>query len=92
MNTKGSASKPAVKTSKGRTLSNKERAALKSLPNQIEKLEATHKDLSAIMATQSYYQDSSKDPASDTARLYQLELEILQAYEQWEELSTLEQD
>ena len=92
MNTKGSASKPAVKASKGRTLSNKERAALKSLPNQIEKLEATHKDLSAIMATQSYYQDSSKDPASDTARLYQLELEILQAYEQWEELSTLEQD
>ena len=91
-NKRASASKPAVKTSKGRTLLNKERAALKSLPNQIEKLEATHKDLSAIMATQSYYQDSSKDPASDTARLEQLELEILQAYEQWEELSKLEQD
>ncbi len=70
-----------------RTLTNKEREALKNLPKQIEKLESEHAALSAKMATSEYYQDQKNDPAADAQKLEQLETGILEAYEQWEHLS-----
>ena len=76
-------------TTKARKLSNKEREALKTLPGRIEALETEHEALTARMATNEYYQDSSNDPAADAARLEKLETETLEAYEQWETLQAL---
>ncbi|MBC2604219.1 ATP-binding cassette domain-containing protein [Puniceicoccus vermicola] len=93
--------KPTVKTeakippkdtskAKPRKLLNKEREALKSLPGQIETLEAEHSELAARMSTADYYQDPKNDPAADSERLAKLEEETLEAYARWEELSELE--
>jgi len=76
--------KPTQSPIKKRSLSNKEREALKSLPGKIEQLEVEHAALSEKMATAQYYQDSSNDPAADAARLEELETQTLEAYEQWE--------
>ena len=69
-----------------RKLSNKERAALKHLPIQIEQLEATHAALSEKMSQAAYYQDPHSDPAADAAKLEQLEADTLAAYEQLDAL------
>ncbi len=84
-------SAPATKapTPKARTLSNKEREALKTLPAKIEQLEAEHTKLSALMATSEYYQDPKSNLSADAKRLEQLEADTLAAYEQWEALSEL---
>lgn len=73
-----------------RKLSNKEREALRVLPGLIEQLEAEHATLSEKMASADYYQDQSNDPANDAARIEQLEMQTLEAYEQWEALTVEE--
>jgi len=73
-----------------RKLSNKEREALRVLPGLIEQLEAEHATLSEKMASADYYQDQSNDPANDAARIEQLEMQTLEAYEQWEALTAEE--
>jgi hypothetical protein len=42
------------------------------------------------MASADYYQDQSNDPANDAARIEQLEMQTLEAYEQWEALTVEE--
>jgi ATP-binding cassette subfamily F protein uup len=70
-----------------RKLTNKERESLKSLPQQIEKLEAEHSKLSQQMASAEYYQDTKNNLSSDAKRLEQLESETLKAYTNWEALT-----
>jgi ATP-binding cassette subfamily F protein uup len=82
--------KPAQKIEpKARTLTNKEREALKTLPQRIEALEAEHAKLSALMASAEYYQDPKSNLSADAKRLEKLEAETLVAYEQWESLSNI---
>jgi ATP-binding cassette subfamily F protein uup len=81
---------PASAEAPKRTLSNKEREALKTLPGKIEKLEAAHEALSKLMASTEYYQDPASDLSGDAKRIEKLEQDILEAYEQWEALSTNE--
>ncbi len=78
------ASKPTTQTPK--KLNNKEREALKNLPDIITKLEAEHAQLSQKMASAAYYQDNANDVSADVERLEQLEADTLAAYEQWEAL------
>ena len=80
---------PPTPVQPARTLTNKEREALKTLPKKIEKLEAEHAALSAKMATADYYQNPSSNLAADAKRLEQLEAETLGAYEEWEALNAL---
>ena len=42
------------------------------------------------MASADYYQDQSNDPATDATRIEQLEMQTLEAYEQWEALTAEE--
>jgi len=42
------------------------------------------------MASVDYYQDQSNDPAIDSTRIEQLEMQTLKAYEQWEALTAEE--
>jgi ATP-binding cassette subfamily F protein uup len=70
-----------------RKLTNKEREALKSLPQHIEKLEAEHAALSEKMASAEYYQAKDSDLSGDAKRLEQLEADTMAAYEQWEMLN-----
>jgi ATP-binding cassette subfamily F protein uup len=86
---KSAAAPPSTAAAPARKLSNKEREALKSLPGQIEQLEAQHAALSEKMSTAAYYQDPSSDPAADAAKLEQLEADTLEAYEQLEALGGL---
>ena len=67
-----------------RKLNNKEREALKNLPDRIAQLEAEHAQLSEKMASSTYYQDNNNDVAADIKRLEQLEADTLAAYEEWE--------
>jgi ATP-binding cassette subfamily F protein uup len=82
-----SATNPAPAEAPKRTLSNKEREALKTLPGKIEKLEAEHEALSKLMASTEYYQDPASDLSGDAKRIEKLEQAILEAYEQWEALT-----
>jgi ATP-binding cassette subfamily F protein uup len=72
-----------------RKLLNKEREALKTLPKKIEEMEADRDRLTALMQESDYYRNAQNDPAGDQKKLEQLEHEILQAYETWEELEEL---
>tara|TARA_R100000027_G_scaffold40260_1_gene29881 strand:- start:418 stop:2301 length:1884 start_codon:yes stop_codon:yes gene_type:complete len=80
---------PVADKAKPRKLLNKEREALKTLPGRIEQLEATHAALAEKMSTADYYQDPTNDPVADSAKLEQLQDEVLEAYAQWEELTEL---
>ena len=72
-----------------RTLSNKEREAVKTLPGKIEQMEAELEKLSTLMASADYYQDAKSDLTGDAKKLESLEEQILQSYEQLEELEAL---
>ena len=72
-----------------RSLTNKEREALKSLPQKIGDMEDEFEKLSALMASADYYQDSASDLTGDAKKLEILENEILLAYESLEVLKSL---
>jgi ATP-binding cassette subfamily F protein uup len=84
-----SATAPQAEAEKPRKMLNREREALKKLPNQIEKWEAEHAKLAAKMSTPDYYQNPKNDPTRDAERLARLEKDTLEAYATWEELSEL---
>ncbi|MFU8848288.1 MAG: ATP-binding cassette domain-containing protein [Opitutales bacterium] len=67
-----------------RTLSNKEREALKILPGKIKEMEAELEALSTRMATAEYYEDPKSDLSGDAKKLEALENQILESYEQLE--------
>ena len=76
-------------TSKKRSLTNKEREALKTLPVKIGDMEDEFAILSTRMASADYYQDSASDLTGDAQKLEILENEILLAYERLEALKSL---
>ena len=80
---------PNSTTSKKRSLSNKEREALKTLPVKIGDMEYEFAMLSTRMASADYYQDSASDLTGDAQKLEILENEILLAYESLEALKSL---
>jgi ABC transport system ATP-binding/permease protein len=72
-----------------RKLLNKEREALRTLPELIEKLESEHEALGEVMNDPAYYNDKKNDPARDAERLEDLQKSIGAAYRQWEELDAV---
>ena len=84
-----SATLPNSTTSKKRSLTNKEREALKTLPVKIGDMEDEFAILSTRMASADYYQDSASDLTGDAQKLEILENEILLAYERLEALKLL---
>lgn len=80
---------PNSTTSKKRSLTNKERDALKTLPVKIGDMEDEFAILSTRMASADYYQDSASDLTGDAQKLEILENEILLAYERLEALKSL---
>jgi ATP-binding cassette subfamily F protein uup len=80
---------PNSTTSKKRSLTNKEREALKTLPVKIGDMEDEFAILSTRMASADYYQDSDSDLTGDAQKLEILENEILLAYERLEALKSL---
>ena len=72
-----------------RKLLNKEREALKSLPADIERMEAERDRITSAMLDPNYYRDPNSNPQKDQRELEKLEIDILAAYEQWDELEAL---
>jgi ATP-binding cassette subfamily F protein uup len=72
-----------------RKLLNKEREALKTLPAEIERMEAERDRITSAMQDPNYYRDPKSDPQKDQRELEKLEIDILAAYEQWDELEAL---
>ncbi len=84
-----SAPETKIEAKPKRTLNNKERELLKTLPELIAQLESDHALLSEKMSTPEYYGDSSNDLSGDAQKLADLESKTLEAYAQWETLSDL---
>jgi len=72
-----------------RKLLNKEREALKTLPVEIERMEAERDRITSAMQDPNYYRDPQNNPQKDQKELEKLEIDILAAYEQWDELEAL---
>ena len=77
---------PILDAKPKRSLNNKEREALKTLPSKIENLEIDLEKLSSLMASADYYQDPQSDVSGDAKKIEALEVEILKYYEQLERL------
>jgi len=69
-----------------RKLSFNEKRELEQLPRQIEKLDAEQAELTEKMADPEFFQQDKDVIAASTQRLEQLEQELAQAYQRWEEL------
>ncbi|MEC7230604.1 MAG: ATP-binding cassette domain-containing protein, partial [Verrucomicrobiota bacterium] len=77
---------PTLDDNTKRSLNNKEREALKTLPSKIENLEIDLEKLSNLMASADYYQNPESDLSGDAKKVEALEVEILRSYEQLERL------
>jgi ATP-binding cassette subfamily F protein uup len=71
---------------KVRKLSNKERGELEALPKKIEALEAEQKKLTATLADPAFFKKAGPDVSRATARVHEIEAELLQVYARWSEL------
>ncbi len=78
-----------IKT-KPKKLGYKQQRELESLPGLIESLEAEQSDLHQKLADPAFYQAPENDIAVVKQRLDELEDELGQAYQRWEELESLE--
>ncbi len=74
---------------KTRSLTNREREAMKTLPGRIEKLEIEQAELHELLATPEFYQRPPDEIRSLTGRSDKLDGELMAAYEQWAELDEL---
>ncbi|HUE69527.1 MAG TPA: ATP-binding cassette domain-containing protein [Pirellulaceae bacterium] len=72
-----------------RKLSFKERQELVDLPAAIENYEAEIAELHRMMAEPGFYQQSGAQIAAEQARLKQLEGQLAECYQRWEELEQL---
>ncbi|HEY5653127.1 MAG TPA: ATP-binding cassette domain-containing protein [Pontiella sp.] len=72
-----------------RRLSNKEREELKSLPKQIEELEAELDELQQSMTDPCFYQRPKDEITAATKRAEAIPLELEKSFERWEELESL---
>ena len=77
---------PTLDDTLKRSLNNKEREALKTLPSKIKNLEIDLEKLSNLMASADYYQNPESDLSGDAKKVEALEVEILKSYEQLERL------
>jgi ABC transport system ATP-binding/permease protein len=87
------ATQPEASPNAPRKLSYKEQRALEAqqkelaeLPKRIESLEAEQHALAAAMTLPTFYQQDSAQIAQASNRLKELETELAQAYQRWEEL------
>jgi len=69
-------------------LSRRERETLDALPGRIEALEKEHAEIAERMNAPDGDRDNANKPAADGKRLEELENEIKQAYQQWDELES----
>ncbi len=67
-------------------LSNKERAALESLPGQIEELEATLNQIQSRLADPLLYKQDPESVPKLQSQLESLEADLLKAMDQWDQL------
>ncbi len=81
---KTDAQPPAAKAA--RKLSFNEKRELEELPKQIEKLDAEQAELTEKMSDPEFFQQEKEVIAASTQRLEQLEQELAQVYQRWEEL------
>ncbi|MCE5226955.1 MAG: hypothetical protein LLG05_14010, partial [Porphyromonadaceae bacterium] len=66
------------------------RQELAELPAHIEALETEQHRLSVAMADPTFYQRGSAEIAQTASRMKELEEELAQAYQRWEEIDALE--
>jgi ATP-binding cassette subfamily F protein uup len=85
--------KTETKADPNRKMSYKEQKALEAqqqelaeLPARIEVLEEEQAQISKLMADASFYQGDTDEIAKTAARLKEIEEELVQAYQRWEEL------
>ena len=67
-------------------LSYKEQRELDALPHRIEALESEHAQLQSSVASPDFYKESADVIAKTMARVGEVEHELLEAYERWDEL------
>ncbi|GAP14151.1 protein containg ATPase component of ABC transporter with duplicated ATPase domains [Longilinea arvoryzae] len=86
---------PQSNAARPQRLSYKEQRALDSLkqeladlPGRIEALEAEQHRLSAAMANPAFYQRDNAEITRDVGRLHELEVELAQVYQRWEDLES----
>jgi ATP-binding cassette subfamily F protein uup len=77
------ARKPTYRQQRAREAARRE---LEELPHRIEALEAEQTELTEAMADPTLYQGAGQEVARLTARLQQIEADLVQAYARWEEL------
>ena len=82
----------AARRERTRTLTNKERQALRELPKQIEDWESEQQALHETVADPEFYKKQPGAIAEAKARLDTLAAELDTAYERWAELEALEQE
>lgn len=83
-----SGSATAPRKDKPAKLSNKQRAALLSLPKEIEALELEQQQLLDNIADPGFYQRPAAEITAAQLRLQQIESEILEKFSLWESLET----
>ncbi len=71
---------------KVRTLNNKERAELDTLPKKIEALEAEQVKLTETLANPAFFKNGGAEVSKATARLQEIEAELPVAYARWSAL------
>jgi len=72
-----------------RKLSFKEKRELEELPGRIESLEAEHARLTNMLGDPTFYQRDNAEISNTVNRLKELEEELAQAYQRWEELEQI---
>jgi ATP-binding cassette subfamily F protein uup len=81
--------KPAWKKERPRKFLNVERRELEALPGKIEKMEAQHQELSEKLGDPQLYKENPEQVREIQQNMADLESELRQAYERWEELEEL---
>ena len=71
-----------------RRLSYNEQRELDALPDRIEALEAEHRALNERIAAPGFYRETPEAIREALARVAQLDREVLDAYERWDELTS----
>jgi ATP-binding cassette subfamily F protein uup len=74
-----------------RKLSFKEERELEALPERIAALEGEQEGLHARLSDPEFYKSAGAEVAGINARLAELEGELAEAYERWEELEAVKQ-
>ncbi len=86
---KATSKKGKPKEPQARRLTFNEKKELEQLPAKLEQIEATKESLLAEMAAPGFFKREGEAIARDTAKLEQIEIELAQCYERWEELELI---